>query len=65
MNAQSKGITVPVLNSIPEACQKAHIGRSTLYSLIKKGAIKVTKIGSKTLITDDEIARLIAAGTTA
>ena len=49
----------PRLVTIDEACERLSIGRSTFYSLRNDGSIKVKKIGSKTLISIDEITRFI------
>lgn len=65
MNVQQQSPYIPVLNDIPETCKKARVSRSTIYAMIKSGTLKVTKIGKKTFITDDEIARIIVAGTAA
>ena len=49
----------PRLVTIDEACERLSIGRSTFYSLRNEGSIKVKKIGSKTLVLNDEITRYI------
>jgi excisionase family DNA binding protein len=40
--------------AVPEFCQLAGIGRSTLYEEIKAGRIAVVKVGRRTLITAEE-----------
>jgi excisionase family DNA binding protein len=37
--------------SIKEACQASSLGRTTLYSHIVAGRLKVTRVGGRTLIT--------------
>mgnify|MGYP001807801167 CR=1 FL=1 len=49
------------LVSVSDTCTRLGISRSTLYELIAKGDIAVLKIGSRTLIGEDELARFIAA----
>ena len=49
----------PRLFTIDEACVRLSIGRSTFYSLRNDGNIKVKKLGSKTLVSSDEITRFI------
>ena len=49
----------PRLVTIDEACERLSISRSTFYSLRNDGSIKVKKIGSKTLVSSDEITRFI------
>jgi excisionase family DNA binding protein len=41
--------------SIPDACRLISVGRTTLYSAIKTGELKVRKVGRRTLITHDEL----------
>ena len=36
--------------TIPEACQAAGFGRSTLYELIQQGRIEARKVGARRLI---------------
>lgn len=55
------GPKIPVLNDIDAARAKlGNSGRSLIYNLINAGELKVTKIGARTFISDDEIARYIA-----
>ena len=49
----------PRLLSIDEACGRLSIGRSPFYSLRNDGSIKGKKLGSKTLVSSDEITRFI------
>ena len=57
---------IPVLNDIDAARAKlGNCGRSLVYNLINQGKLKVTKIGARTFISDDEIARYIAESTAA
>ena len=50
----------PLLHNINEACRELGIGRTSLYELIKDGELHVVKIGSRTLIPDAELHKLIA-----
>lgn len=42
-------------HSIAQACEIIGVGRSTFYSLIKKGEIKPLKIGGRTVVPDAEL----------
>ncbi len=44
-----------LLNSIETVCDRLEIGRTSLYALIKAGDLKLIKIGSKSLITEESI----------
>jgi excisionase family DNA binding protein len=46
-----------LLHPIPDAQAQLGIGRSMLYELIASGAIQTVKIGSRTLISHDELVR--------
>jgi excisionase family DNA binding protein len=46
-----------LLYPIPAAQEQLGIGRSTVYELIAKGDLQTVKIGSRTLISHDELAR--------
>jgi excisionase family DNA binding protein len=48
----------PLLYQIPEACRQIGIGRTLLYELIAAGRLTVVKLGSRTLVPADELARL-------
>jgi excisionase family DNA binding protein len=50
------------LLSIAEACRRLSIGRSTLYTRIAHGDIGAVKFGSRTLIAETEIDRIVEAG---
>ena len=53
--------TAPLAHSIPAACERLGIGRTTIYELIKAGELRPFKIGRKTLIPESDLVRLIAA----
>jgi excisionase family DNA binding protein len=48
--------------TIEEAVFASGIGRTSLYALIKLGKLSVVKIGQRTLITKDELNRLVSEG---
>jgi len=52
--------TAPLAHKIPDACRRIGIGRTALYELIKTGEIRAIKIGSRTLIPEAELQRVIA-----
>jgi excisionase family DNA binding protein len=41
--------------NILEACQLIGVGRTTLYSAIKMGALKTHKVGRRTLVTHEAL----------
>ena len=49
--------TARLLYPIPDAQAQLGIGRSTVYELIASGALQTVKIGRRTLISHDELAR--------
>jgi len=53
--------TAPLAHSIPAACERLGIGKTTIYELIKAGDIRPFKIGRKTLIPESDLLSLIAA----
>jgi excisionase family DNA binding protein len=46
--------------SIREACQATSLGRSTIYSHIAAGRLRVTRVGGRTIIPTDALHALIA-----
>jgi excisionase family DNA binding protein len=48
-----------LLYPIPDAQAQLGIGRSTVYELIAKGDLQTVKIGSRTLISHDELVRYV------
>lgn len=49
----------PQLRSIKDTARMAGVSRSKIYLEINAGKITIIKIGSRTLISDDEIARYL------
>lgn len=47
------------LLTIPEACAALRISRATLYKLVKRGALAITKVGGKSLIPEEAIRMLV------
>jgi excisionase family DNA binding protein len=45
--------------TIAEACAAAGIGRTTLYQHIRNGHLRTFKIGRRTLIRTEELARWV------
>ncbi|MGO9418989.1 helix-turn-helix domain-containing protein [Roseiarcus sp.] len=52
----------PKLRRIPEACCILGISRSTIYRLAAHGRIRFIHIGSRTLVPETEIDRLVSEG---
>lgn len=49
----------PLAHQIPQACIRIGVSRSSLYDLMKSGAIRSFKVGSRTLIPETELQRFI------
>lgn len=50
---------VPLAHTVPDACQRLGVSRSTLYELIASGEIRSFKVGKRTLIAESELQQLI------
>jgi excisionase family DNA binding protein len=48
------------LLSVPEACKKIGVGKTTLYTLVTEKKIAVAKIGNRSLFSEAELDRFIA-----
>ena len=46
--------------SIPKACAAIGLGRTAFYALVKAGQIRVVKLGRRTLVPMEELAKLLA-----
>jgi excisionase family DNA binding protein len=55
-NTMTSSVT-RLLYPIPDAMGQLGVGRSTVYELIASGALQTVKIGRRTLISHDELAR--------
>lgn len=51
----------PLANKIPDACRRLGIGRTVLYELIKSGEVRTIKIGTRTLIPEAELQKVISS----
>lgn len=49
----------PLAHQVPQACARLGVGRTVLYELIKSGELKVIKFGTRTLVPETELVRLI------
>jgi excisionase family DNA binding protein len=56
----AKQTTPKIGYSIREACHASSLGRTTLYSHIAAGRLKVTRIGGRTIIPAEALNALIA-----
>jgi excisionase family DNA binding protein len=52
--------SAPLANTIPQACQRLGVGRTAMYELMKVGAVRAFKVGSRTLIPESELQRFVA-----
>ena len=46
-------------STIPDTCRRLGIGRTLVYDLIKQGKLRPIKLGTRTLIPETELQRLI------
>lgn len=51
----------PLLHRIPDACRRLSVSRTTLYELIKAGEIRSVKIGSRSLIPEIDLQRVLSS----
>lgn len=51
----------PLLHRIPDACRRIGVSRTTLYELIKAGEVRPVKIGSRCLIPEKDLQRVVAS----
>ncbi|KOO80413.1 helix-turn-helix transcriptional regulator [Stenotrophomonas pavanii] len=51
----------PLLHRIPDACRRLSVSRTTLYELIKAGEIRSVKIGTRSLIPEVDLQRLLSS----
>ena len=54
-------MTEPLAVSIQEASRISSCGRSTLYSEIKSGKLKIRKVGRRTIIALDDLRDWLAS----
>jgi len=47
-------------STIPDTCRRLGIGRTLVYDLIKRGQLRPIKLGTRTLIPESELQRLIS-----
>lgn len=48
-------MTEPIAMPIPDAARISGVGRSTIYSEIAKGNLKIVKIGRRTVVRMDDL----------
>ena len=56
----TKNDTLKIGYSIKEACQASSLGRTTIYSHIAAGRLRVTRVGGRTIIPAENLHALIA-----
>jgi excisionase family DNA binding protein len=47
--------------SISEACEALSLGRTTIFGLIRRGELRVVRIGNRTLVTAEALRALLNA----
>jgi excisionase family DNA binding protein len=52
--------SIPLAWQIDPACNRAGIGRTMMYQLIKQGEIRVIKVGRRTLVPESELQEWLA-----
>lgn len=50
----------PLAHTVPDACQRLGVSRTTLYELIGGGSIRSFKVGARTLIPESELRKFVA-----
>ena len=56
-------MTEPLAVPIPEAARLGGVGRSTIYSEISKGNLRIRKVGRRTIIAMDDLRQWLASKT--
>ncbi|SFN28479.1 helix-turn-helix domain-containing protein [Dokdonella immobilis] len=56
---QIEPTNTPLANKVPQACARLGIGRTALYELLKAGALRSIKVGTRTLIPESELLKFI------
>lgn len=51
----------PLSHTIPNACRRLGISRTTLYELVRLGELKTIKIGGRTLVPESELQKAIVS----
>lgn len=59
-HANDGASTAPLSNTINQACARLGIGRTLLYELIDAKELHTIKLGSRVLVPESELQRLIA-----
>jgi len=57
--ARTNAAPVGELMTLVDACEYAHVGKTTAYSLIRDGKIVARKLGKKTLIERRSLDRFL------
>jgi len=56
-------MTEPLAVPSPEAARLGGVGRSTIYSEIAKGNLKIRKVGRRTIVAMDDLREWLASKT--
>lgn len=59
MQISSPNAAPKIAYSIREACQASSLGRTTIYSHISAGRLRVVRVGGRTLIPVDALRALV------
>lgn len=54
-------MSLPVAHTILDVAKAARLGRSKIYEEIRHGRLKARKIGSRTIILDDDLRSWLAS----
>lgn len=52
--------SAPLAHTVPAACQRLGISRTTIYELLKQREIRSFKVGNRTLIPDSDLRAFVA-----
>lgn len=52
---------LPISYSVDEACEALGVGRTVIYGLLKRGALKRRKIGRRTIILRADLEAFVAS----
>jgi excisionase family DNA binding protein len=50
---------VPLAHTVLDACKRIGISRTSLYELIRAGAIRTFKVGARTLVPESELQKFV------
>ena len=61
MGAGDANMSEPLAVPIPEAARLGGVGRSTIYSEVKRGNLRIRKVGRRTIVAMDDLRAWLAS----